>query len=431
MQYTADLQHSRCALASKTMLAVLTFAVALTFATQPASAQTYTVLYNFTGQTDGANPLAGLTLDRGGNLYGTASYGGSAICSAYGYVGCGTVFKLSRAGGGWTFATLHEFTSNPDGAHPSARVVFGPNGALFGTTSGGGTQGYGTVFQLQPPAQICPTVSCPWAETQLYSFQTLYGPAGASAGDLIFDPQGNLYGTTTGGGGFLCDDGPCGTAYELSRTGAGWFLATAWGFGGGISCCPVAGLVSDGSGNFYGVTPADYYGGIYKLSENSYPLPLYNFTQASSAMGGMILDSAGDLYGTTSQGGSGGGGTVFKFDIGSPTPTTLYSFPGPNQFGAGPTATLLMDAAGNLYGITQIDGAYQQGSVFKLSQSNGVWSLTTLHDFTGGTDGGQPFGQLVMDANGNIYGTAQAGGNSVGNCYHGLGCGVVFEIMPN
>ena len=96
----------------------------------------------------------------------------------------------------------------------------------------------------------------------------------------------------------------------------------------------------------------------------------------------------------------------------------------------GPTATLLMDASGNLYGITQIDGAYQQGSVFKLSESNGVWTLTTLHDFTGGADGGQPFGQLTMDAGGNIYGTTQAGGNSVGSCYQNLGCGVVFEITP-
>ena len=115
MQYTGKLQNSRCALTSKIMLAVLTFAAALILTTQPASAQTYTVLHNFTGQTDGANPLAGVTLDRAGNLYGTTNAGGSAICTAYGNVGCGTVFKLSHAGSGWTFATLHEFPTVPTG----------------------------------------------------------------------------------------------------------------------------------------------------------------------------------------------------------------------------------------------------------------------------------------------------------------------------
>jgi uncharacterized repeat protein (TIGR03803 family) len=151
------------------------------------------------------------------------------------------------------------------------------------------------------------------------------------------------------------------------------------------------------------------------------------FTEQSAAFGGLLL-LGNELIGTTSQGGTGGGGTVFKYSLAGSSLTTLYNFTGPNQFGAGPTATLLMDATGNLYGTTQIDGAHQQGSVFKLSESNGVWTLTTLHDFTGGSDGGLPFGQLTMDGSGNIYGTAQAGGNSVGNCYLNLGCGVVFEI---
>ena len=121
---------------------------------------------------------------------------------------------------------------------------------------------------------------------------------------------------------------------------------------------------------------------------------------------------------------------VFKYVVSDSTLTILYNFVGTGEFEEGPTATLLMDAAGNLYGITHLDGAHRQGSVFKLSQSNGLWTLTTLHDFTGGADGGQPFGQLTMDASGNIYGTTQVGGSSVGNCYQGLGCGVVFEITP-
>jgi uncharacterized repeat protein (TIGR03803 family) len=90
-----------------------------------------------------------------------------------------------------------------------------------------------------------------------------------------------------------------------------------------------------------------------------------------------------------------------------------------------------MDASGNLYGTTHIDGANQQGSVFKLSQSNGVWTMTTLHDFTGAPDGGKPFGQLVMDSAGNLYGTTEYGGSSVGDCFQGLGCGVIFEITPD
>lgn len=410
---------------TKTTIVSIVLALALVLAA-PASAQTYQVLYNFTGQSDGGNPEAGITLDHGGNLYGTTYEGGSSNCSSYGHVGCGTAFKLSRHTGGWTFAALHQFVGI-DGANPEARVIFGPNGALFGTTNQGGGLGYGTVFELQPPANICPTPSCLWLLTQLTSFVSIYGPAYPGPGDLIFDAQGNIYGTS-GGGGYLCDDGPCGTVYELSPSQQGWTVRY-WEFGGGVNCCPVAGLLQYSPGVYYG-TNSSLPGGLYEFTGDSLDV-FYTFTEQSAALGGLTEDSAGLLYGTTSQGGTGGGGTFFSYLPGSPNITTLYNFNGPNQWGAGPTATLLMDAAGNFYGTTQIDGANQQGSVFKLSQSNGVWALTTLHDFTGGADGGQPFGQLSMDANGNIYGTAQYGGSSVGDCYQGLGCGVIFEITAN
>jgi hypothetical protein len=255
MQPTANPQNFRSPLATRTMLAALAFALALTVANTAASAQTYRVLYNFTGQSDGGNPMAGVTLDQAGNLYGTTYDGGSTNCNAYHYVGCGTVFKLSHRGGGWTFALLHEFASNPDGANPVARVVFGPNGALFGTSDTGGLD-YGTVFQLQPPPNFCPTPSCPWTETQLYSFQGGYGDGdGPGGGDLIFDSQGNIYGTTGGGNGYLCDDGPCGSVYELSPNDGGWH-ETNFAIFGGAACCPYAGLVADGSGNFYGTLPS-------------------------------------------------------------------------------------------------------------------------------------------------------------------------------
>ena len=421
MNLTATAHNRRPALATKTILA-LAFVLALTMASQSAFAQTYNVLYNFTGQKDGAYPEAGVTLDKAGNLYGTTYAGGSlANCIYYGFDGCGTVYKLSHKGSGWTFANLYTFVGQ-DGANPLARVVFGPNGALYGTTNVGGGYRAGAVFQLQPPANVCPTVSCPWLETVLYSFQGQYYESNPGGGDLIFDPQGDIWGTAGGGNGFLCDDGACGGVFELTPSGGGWNGKELNPFSG-ISRNPYAGLVRDNDGSFYGVTPTEP-GGLYTLDGT-----FYYFSGEVDALGGLLLVGT-NLIGTTSQGGTGGGGTVFEYSAPNGTFTTLYSFTGPNQPGAGPTATLLMDAAGNLYGTTNLEGAHQQGSVFKLSQSNGVWSLTTLHDFTGGADGGQPFGQLTMDASGNIYGTTTVGGNTVGSCYQNLGCGVIFEITP-
>lgn len=412
---------------TKTNLSVVALSLALIFVTQAAYPQSFQVIHNFQGESDGANPWAGVTLDGQDNLYGTTSAGGSADCDSYGLIGCGTVFKLSRHAGGWILATLHLFTNDPDGANPTARVVFGPGNVLFGTTSEGGQSGYGTAFQLQPPPTTCPTTSCPWLETQLYSFTNTYSAANPGPGDVIFDSQGNLYGTS-GGGGYLCDDGICGTVYKLEPHEPQWFL-DVWAFSGGVSCQPLGELLAAGEGLYYGTT-SGFPGGIFDFN-GRYLDSFYVFNGESSALGGLISDSSGNLYGTTSQGGTGGGGIVFEYVPGSSSITTLYNFTGPNQYGAGPTATLLMDAAGNLYGTTQTDGANQQGSVFKLSQSNGMWTMTDLHDFTGGADGGMPYGQLTMDANGNIYGTTKSGGNSVGNCYQGLGCGVVFEITPD
>ena len=411
-----------------TLVFALGSVLAPALAAQPASAQTLHVLYNFTGQNDGANPAAGVTLDGAGNLYGTAATGGSSNCSYDGIVGCGTVFKLTHRGSAWLFAPLHGFTGNPDGGNPAARVVFGPRGILYGTTAQGGLDNYGTVFQLQPPSRICPTPSCPWSETQLYSFQGPYQAANPGGGDLAFDAQGNIYGTTLGGGGYLCDDQNCGTAYELSPDGQGGWSFTASAFDGGISYGPVAGLVRDTNGSFYGVTP-QLPGGLFQFAGT---INLLNtFSNATGAVGGLVADSAGNLYGTTSQGGTNGGGIVFEFVPSTSSLTTLYNLTGSNNYGAGPTSTLVMDAAGNLYGTTHTDGAFGQGSVFKLTHSGGNWSLTTLHNFTGLSDGGQPFGQLTIDASGNLYGTTTLGGSSLGHCYLGVGCGVVFEITPN
>jgi len=148
-----------------------------------------------------------------------------------------------------------------------------------------------------------------------------------------------------------------------------------------------------------------------------------------SPFGGVIVDAVGDLYGTTCCGGSGKGGTAWQLSP-SGLLNTLATFNGSGSYPPGSYAVLTMDAAGNLYGTTLIDGAYNEGSVFKLTPSDGGWTLTTLHSFTGGADGGSPYGQVILDANGTIYGTASAGGPTVGECQQNLGCGVVWEITP-
>src|ERR1035438_2492489 len=164
-----------------------------------ARAQTLTVLHNFANGADGGEPSAGLSMDRAGNLYGTASTGGNtSACTYPNPPGCGTVFKLSREGSGWVFTTLYTF-SGPDGARPMARVIIGPDGSLYGTTSSGGTgpcsygsaPGCGTVFNLRPPAAACKSALCPWTETVLYSFQGFTDGAEPTFGDLVFDGAGN------------------------------------------------------------------------------------------------------------------------------------------------------------------------------------------------------------------------------------------------
>jgi uncharacterized repeat protein (TIGR03803 family) len=195
-----------------------------TVALQSAQAQTYTVIHKFSNGGDGATPEAGLTLDAGGNFYGTTGFGGyqsTGVCQADG--GCGVVFRLSHHGTGWTITGLYQFLAGDDGDGPLSRVVFGPDGALYGTTQSGGgngcTDGYGcgTVYRLTPPARLCTHFSCEWSETVLHAFT-----AGADGrlpyfGDLTFDTAGDIFGTTALGG--IHNDG---TLYKVSRQGEGW-----------------------------------------------------------------------------------------------------------------------------------------------------------------------------------------------------------------
>ncbi len=432
-------------------------------ATQPAQAQTFAVIHTFSG-IDGANPVAGLTIDARGRLYGTTQDGGhrNSFCPQQ---GCGTAFRLAAQDGGWTLTPLHQFEGPSDGATPMARPVFGPNGLLYGTTDAGGAQfcegpGCGTAYSLRPgpggPGG-CTTALCPWLESVVYSFggieaicegfqdwsarptnnpkrpgELVLGSC-PTFGELTFDHAGNIYGTV-----------PCchGAVYELSPGGTP--TALYYFTGGDDGDNPQSGVIFDSAGNLYGTTEGGGTGGcgtVYELSPSGsgwMEKVLYNFqcgsSDGQSPIGGLIFDAAGNLYGTTNFGGANNGGTVFELSPsggGNWTFHLLYSlrYNGTLDFLIyGPTGTLAMDSSGSLYGTTVMDGAFAGGSVFKLTPSTGGWIYTSLHDFQGGSDGGNSFGNVVLDASGNVYGTAGVGGLSDG-C-EGLGCGVVWKITP-
>lgn len=423
--------------------------------TSTVQAQTFQVIHTFNG-ADGANPMSGLTMDRAGNLYGTTSEGGTS----YG----GTAYRLKHSGTSWSLNVLHTFTDTPDGIYPESRIIFGPDGALYGTTFLGGRRepctlqgeqsGCGTVFRLTPRATVCGSTSCPWTEKILYAFQG--GIDGAfPAGDLTFDSRGNIYGATSFGGVLtgLCLPqavGPygCGAVYELSPSQGGWTQTTVYAFLGpednyadGVN--PASGVTLDGAGNLYGTAGKGGAGGyngfgvVYKLvrsGERWGHEVLHSFTGGDDGYnpaGGLILDQAGNLYGTTSDGGTGGGGTVFELipTNGSWILNTLYSFSG--SAGCGPNQALALDSAGNLYGTIACDGAHGFGSVFKLTPTpTPPWTYTSLHDFTNGPDGSYPSSNVVLDAGGDLFGTTTYGGPNPCYPFGGFGCGVVWEITP-
>ena len=409
----------------------LTLLCALTIVALPtARAQTFSVIHNFSGGLDGATPYAGLTMDRAGNFYGTTYAGGSTRL--------GTVYRLKRSGAGWVADGLYSFIGGvSDGLQPLARVVFGLDGSLYGTASGGGPGGYcgatgcGMVFQLRPPVTFCRSVTCPWTETILHFFGA-YPDGFFPTGELIFDEAGNLYGTTEVGGV------EAGIVYELTPLGNDWTESILHSFSGWGGSEPYGGLISDNAGNLYGTTldgGLNYVGTVFRLTDSGSgwreSLPhIFQLADGGYPTAGLVFDQSGNLYGATTYGGSDGAGVVFELSPSgsSWTYSVLYSFTGgdgcpDNEYvGAGPWAALTMDATGNLYGTTQCDGANRMGNIFKLTHSGGGWAYTSLHDFAGGNDGAYPLSNVIMDANGNLYGTASAGGSQ--------GHGVVWEITP-
>jgi uncharacterized repeat protein (TIGR03803 family) len=265
---------------------------------------------------------------------------------------------------------LHVFTGNNDGGPRPGALIFDTAGNLYGTSFFDGSTGHGLVFEFIPSGDT-------WTENVLYSFQG--GNDGAAPVGVVADAGFNhLYGATGGGGGNGCDRGGCGTVFELTRSGSGWTETLLHTF-------------TDGA-------------------DGAWP-----FT-------GPIMDAAGNLYGTTA-GGFVSTGTVWEMSPsgGGWTFTVLHTFTGCAN--CGPYGGVTMDAAGNLYGTTNADGAFGKGNVFKLSPSSGGWIYTDLHDFTGGNDGGAPQGNVTVDANGSLYGTTTHGGQDGVN-------GVVWEIAP-
>jgi len=397
--------------AGRTALGLVVF-ISAVVATQPAQAQTLTVLYTFTGGVDGGNPDAGLIRDDDGNLYGTTTFGGDSYF--------GVVYSVDPAG---KQTVLHNFTGGLDGSTPFADLVRDAEGNLYGTTSSGGAAGAGTVFKLTANG----------THTVLRSFTGKRGDGTLPLAGLVRDGAGCLYGTTMFGGA-IHNGHEYGTVFKLTKAGKEIVLYSFKGATDGAY--PTADLVRDGAGNLYGTTSGGYStnnGTVFKLDPKGKETVLYRFTGGADGAypwAGLVRDAKGNLYGTTQYGGNlacyapYGCGTVFKVDAKGKF-TVLHSFSGSTSDGQLPLSGLILDAKGNLYGTTNIGGtsgacfdgtSYGCGIVFKLDKTG---TETVLYNFTGGTDGAYPAaGRLVRDGAGNLYG-ANNGGN-----------GVVFKLTP-
>jgi uncharacterized repeat protein (TIGR03803 family) len=367
--------------AALTLAVVLAPAIALT---QSAQAQTYKVLHEFTGAPDGAYPYGGLVQDAAGNLYGTTSFGGSSYF--------GAVFEVDASG---TESVLYSFTGATAGAYPFAGLIQDTVGNLYGTTNEGGAFTYGVVFKLDTSGN----------EKVLHSFSANYTDGQDPEGGLVLDKNGDLYGTTNEGGRHNL-----GTVFRVDATGKEKVLHT---FAGGPKdgAYPFLTSLLLANGNFYGVTPnggASNYGMVYRMSKKGKVTVLYSFTGGTNdgcyPHGTPLIDSDGNLYGSTSNCGASGKGTVWELSAGN-VETVLHSFAGGSSDGAYPYAGVIMDTAGNLYGVTvNGGGTLNVGAVYELTPgSNGTWTETILHGF--GQDGAYPYGGLIQDTNGNLYGT--------------------------
>jgi len=406
----------------------------------PQSAPTVKLrtLYQFQGASsgDGAVPGAGVIVDEQGNLYGTTEYGGTATCDTGSLAGCGTMFKVDPTGKE-TFVFSFDGTN---GFYPQGSLIKDASGNLYGTTADGGGNGFpdgpGNVFKIDKKGQ----------ETVLYAFTGYPDDGSAPGAGVTFDADGNLYGTTSEGG---ANCGSCGTVFEVDRAGKETVLYTFTDGASGHS--PTSRLIRDAQVNLYGTTlrgaGAGDCGTVFKLDTVGNLTVLHTFEgnpDGCNPSRGVIPDAAGNLYGTTDNGGSSpecshGCGVVYKLDpTGKETILHMFTPGGEDEDGSTPYAPPTLGRDGNLYGTTFEGGgssncspAYNGcGTVYKIDKNG---NETILYHFTGGADGAIPLGWLVPDGKGHVFGTASAGGNTSecsGNHNRASGCGTVFEITP-
>jgi uncharacterized repeat protein (TIGR03803 family) len=407
---------------------------------------TESILYTFSS-AEGNGPEAGLVFDSAGNLYGTTGFGPRS----------GGVYKLTpNSGGGWTESVLYTFTGGADGARPYSSLIFDQGGNLYGTTTFGGNSscgiygGCGTVFKLTPNS------GGGWTESVIYSFTG--GNDQYPGNGVIFDSAGNLYGTTVGVQ--IEDIDPkacqyCGTVFELTPTSNGWTKTVLHTFTAQEGGNPFASLIFDRNGDLLGSAPAEgpgRLGVVFQLTPTSAgwtESSLHNFRAFDGTnwnadfSEGLVSDAAGNLFGTTSFGGTYNEGTVYEMVPGSSgwTEKVLYNFTG-RKDGGNPLGGLVFDAAGSLYGTGNIGGAHYSrkyakcrtnfllstscGVVFKLTPTaQGTWSESVIYSFCAKVvcqDGRNPIAGPTIDKSGNLYVAAGGGYN---------GYGAVFELMPS
>ncbi len=416
MKQYSSTRISRCASA----LSFLSIAILATVCQAPG--QTEQKLYDFcsrTGCPDGLYPNGKLIRDAKGNLFGTTTSGGAH--------GQGTVFRISASGIEKVIYSFCAQQSCTDGANPFDGLIADKSGNLYGTTYSGGAHGEGTVFKI----------SASGIESALYSFcAELACTDGANPyAGLIMDTAGNLYGTTLGGGA-----NNNGTVFKLGTTGSEIVLHAFQNTPDFAT--PYGGLIMDSLGNVYGTTwfgGANGSGGVFEISPNQTETILYDkwcalpCTQdGDSSASALIADKKGNVYGTSVLGGAFASGLVFALNVRRKAESILYSFSGVAEGdGAAPFAGLIADTSGNFYGTTTSGGVSGCtgglqggcGAVFKLSPSGTGWTESILHNFANdATDGVNPYGGPILDSQNNLYGTTRLGGLNNG--------GTVFKITP-
>lgn len=432
----------KCLRALRAAFILGTFTVALAMG---ADAQTLQVLYSLQGTNDGYFPYAGVTFDSAGNLYGASTYGGTYNCSSN--EGCGAIFELSPPASGtgsWTETVLHTFSGGSDGGNPFGNLVTDAAGNVYGTARYGGNTtsatckpwGCGVVFELSP------TGTGSWTETILHTFSGGRDGNQPSAG-LIRDSAGNLYSTALAGGALNaanCESVGCGVVFKLSPGPTGWTETELYAFQGlKDGAYPfAASLALDSAGNLYGTTTeaGDYVGcscgSVFEVSPSGSgwketTLHIFDGMNGNDPFGGLSLDSAGNLYGTTVNGGppldcDEGCGEAFELSPSSSgywPESRLHLFSQNSAYN--PSGSIVIDSAGDVYGVFEGGGPGNNGGIYRVSQVTGAWELTELFSFERyGVN--LPLGGLTSDAAGNLYGTTAAGGTH--------SAGAIFEYIP-